>query len=69
MTVDIVVDMPQPAPVNSDPGSVGSIEVIFEDCTKGVVKYDMPDLALTNQVPIQRIVDDNVALCEALLAP
>jgi hypothetical protein len=66
VTTGGVFDMTEPAPENSDPGSVGSMEVIFESCSSGVVKYDLPGLDLMGEVPIQRIVDDNVVLCEAL---
>jgi len=64
-----IFDMTEPVPVSSDPGSVGSMEVIFENCSRGVVKYDLPGLDLMGEVPIQRIVNDNVALCEALDEP
>jgi len=71
-SLDVVVtsgglfDSEAPAPVNSGPGSVGSMEVSFESCYRGVVKYDLPALGLSGEVPIQRIVNDNVALCESL---
>ena len=61
-----IFDMAEPVPFNSEPGAVGSMEVEFESCTRGVVKYDMTDLDLKGEVPIQRIVNDNEALCEAL---
>ncbi|MHC5112444.1 MAG: hypothetical protein ACYTHJ_21505 [Planctomycetota bacterium] len=64
-----VFDMAEPRPVNSDPGAAGSMEVVFENCSRGVVKYDMPQLGLVGEIPIQRIVEDNVALCEALGDP
>lgn len=63
-----VLDMAEPQPENSEKGSVGSMEVIFENCSEGVVKYDMPGLGLVGEVPIQRVANDNVALCEALNA-
>jgi len=70
--LDIVVtkggifDMSEPEPENSDPGTVGSMEVIFKSCSGGLVKYNIPGLELMGEVPIQRIANDNVALCEAL---
>ena len=42
------------------------MEVVFESCSRGAVKYNIPGLNLMGEVPIQRISDDNVALCEAL---
>ena len=61
-----IFDMGEPKPTNSDPGAVGSMEVVFESCSKGVVKYNMPGLDLEGEVPIQRISSDNIALCEIL---
>jgi len=61
-----VFDRMQPEPVNSGPGSVGSMEVTFESCHRGVITYDLPGLGLSGEIPIQRVANDNVALCEAL---
>jgi hypothetical protein len=61
-----VFNMGEPKSDNSDPGAVGTIEVVFENCSIGVVRYDIPALSLMGQIPIQRITNDNVALCEAL---
>ena len=44
----------------------GTIELIFEDCSSGVVKYNIPSIGRTGEVPIQRVANDNVALCEEL---
>jgi hypothetical protein len=30
------------------------------------VTYEIPSLGLSGEIPIQRIVEDNVLLCEAL---
>ena len=40
--------------------------IVFTDCNTGVVTYDLPGLGLSGSIPIQRIVLDNVVLCEAL---
>ena len=61
-----IFDMSEPEPENSDPGTVGSMEVIFKSCSGGLVKYNIPGLDLMGEVPIQRIANDNVTLCEAL---
>lgn len=45
---------------------VGSISIVFNDCTTGVLSYDLPDSNLTNTMNIQRISGSNVALCEEL---
>jgi hypothetical protein len=62
-----IFDAGEPRPRNSDPGTVGSMEVVFENCSRGIVKYNIPDLGLMGEIPIQRIANDNVALCEALI--
>ena len=43
----------------------GTIEVVFEDCMKGVVKYNIPSIDIQGEVPIQRVANDNVPICEA----
>jgi len=52
---------------NTDPpGSDGTIILTFEDCSSGTVEYDMPSIGRQGIVPIQRIANDNEALCVAL---
>ena len=36
------------------------------DCANGVIEYDIPSISRKGDVPIQRIVSDNIALCEQL---
>ena len=50
------------------PGSDGTITLTFDSCRTGTVKYDIPSIDQTGTVPIQRITDDNVELCEELRA-
>jgi hypothetical protein len=51
----------------TDPtGSDGTILLTFEHCESGTVKYDITSINQTGTVPIQRVANDNVALCEAL---
>jgi hypothetical protein len=40
--------------------------VTFGDCTAGIIDYSFNDNGLAGTIPIQRIVNDNVALCEQL---
>lgn len=47
----------------------GTIQLTFENCNSGTVKYNIPSLERSGTVPIQRISNDNIALCEALLSP
>lgn len=42
------------------------MEVTFESCTKGVVIYSIPALNLAGEVPIWRIANENLAICEGL---
>jgi hypothetical protein len=48
------------------PGSDGTLLLTFENCESGTVKYDITSINQTGTVPIQRVANDNVALCEAL---
>lgn len=56
-----------PAPVTeSDPGSYGTLVIEFHDCLSATVTYDLFGIQ-AGQIPITRIVGDNVALCEILV--
>ena len=59
-----VFDAALPAPVQTP--AYGTITLVFADCSNGTLSYDFPSLGLSGQIPIQRIVPDNVPLCEAL---
>jgi len=48
------------------PGSDGTIVLTFEDCNSGTVEYDITSIEQTGTVPIERIVTDNIALCDLL---
>lgn len=50
------------------PGSDGTIILTFSSCNSGTVEYDIPSINRQGTVPIQRVVTDNIVLCEALLA-
>jgi peptidyl-prolyl cis-trans isomerase A (cyclophilin A) len=52
--------------VTDPPGSAGTITLTFSDCGSGLVEYDIISINQQGSVPIQRVVNDNVALCEAL---
>lgn len=53
-------------PANNDGMGDGTMSIEFADCTEGLVTYEIPSLNLSGEIPIQRITDDNVALCETL---
>ena len=48
------------------PGSDGTITLTFDSCNSGTVEYDILSINRQGIVPIQRVADDNIALCEAL---
>ncbi len=62
-----VFDSAEP-PAVTDPEGIGTMTVEFADCTEGLVTYEIPSLGLSGVMPVQRVVDDNVALCESLNA-
>jgi hypothetical protein len=53
-----------PEPVNDN--NYGTIMLSFEGCAAGLVEYDLPGPGVSGSVPIQRVVEDNVSLCELL---
>ena len=48
------------------PGSDGTLTLTFDSCESGTVAYVIPSINGMGIVPIQRIVEDNAPLCEAL---
>lgn len=63
-----VFDAANPA-ASTDPAGDGTLTIEFADCTEGLVTYEIDSLALSGEIPIQRIVSDNEALCEMLATP
>ena len=52
---------------HTDPvGSDGTITLSFDNCASGLVEYDIPSIDRRGSVPIQRVADDNIVVCEAL---
>jgi|GEM_PF-1138188 len=50
------------------PGSDGTILLTFDSCNSGTVEYDIPSINRKGIVPIRRVADDNIVICEALNA-
>ena len=50
------------------PGSDGTILLTFSSCNSGTVEYDITSINGHGTVPIQRVVDDNITLCELLIS-
>ena len=44
----------------------GEILLSFTSCYRGMVTYQLPGQSRQGPIPIQRVVTDNAALCEAL---
>jgi plastocyanin len=58
-----VFDSPMPQP---DPAlQVGTITITWTGCNSGALSYELPSLGLSGDIPIERIVLDNVPACEA----
>jgi len=57
-----VFDSAEPAPVQSD---YGTMEIEFIDCNNATIRYDIPSLGLSGEIPITRIAIDNVLDCLA----
>ena len=66
MTSGGLFDQPSDIERTDPPGSDGTITLTFEDCNSGTVEYDITSIEQTGTVPIQRIVTDNIALCDLL---
>lgn len=58
-----VFDSPTPVP-GSKPD--GSILLEFTGCNQGTLTYDIPSVDRQNEIAIERVALDNVALCEEL---
>ena len=59
-----VFDAAQP-PATTDPDPAGTITISWAGCNEGLLAYDLPGLGLAGDIPIERIVLDNVPACEA----
>ena len=60
-----VFDSAEP-PAVTDPEGVGVMTVEFADCREGLITYELTSPEISGQIPIQRVTEDNVALCEVL---
>ncbi len=46
----------------------GTIILTFTGCNSGTIEYNIPSIGRQGIVPIKWVTNDNIALCEALLA-
>jgi hypothetical protein len=58
-----IFDSAEPAPTSQP---YGNIVLEFSSCGRGTIKYDIHSIDWQSTVPIERIVLDNIPLCEAL---
>jgi len=68
VTTGGVFDSAVPA-TSTDQDGDGTLTLEFSGCNEGLVTYDITSLDISGEIPIERIVLDNVALCEILAAP
>ncbi len=66
MTSGGIFDTPTEIERTDPPGSDGTILLSFQNCNAGMIEYDIPAINRKGVVPIQRVADDNIVLCEAL---
>jgi hypothetical protein len=48
------------------PGSAGTIILTFTSCNSATIEYDIPSIKGQGIVPIRRVANDNIVICEAL---
>jgi len=68
MTSGGIFDTPGGVERTYPPGSDGTITLTFDSCSSGTVEYDIPSIGRQGIIPIQRIANDNIIICEALNA-
>ncbi|MEM1413086.1 MAG: hypothetical protein AAGH19_12085, partial [Pseudomonadota bacterium] len=59
-----VFDSATPAP--NTVGGQGTLVLEFSDCGAGTLSYDLPGAGVSGTIPLERVVKDNEALCDAL---
>ena len=63
-----VFDSPQPA-TTTDLDGDGTMTFEFADCTAGLMTYHITSIDQSGEIPIQRVANDNIPLCEELASP
>jgi hypothetical protein len=58
-----IFDSHDPVPTQ---GPDGTMEVKFTSCNEGTVKFNIPSVPVSGTIPITRVANDNVPVCEAL---
>ena len=52
--------------VTDPPGPDGTITLTFTDCSSSLVEYNITSINKQGSVPIKRVANDNIVLCESL---
>jgi endonuclease I len=47
-------------------GADGTITLTFENCNSAILEYDITSINRQGSIPLERVANDNIALCEAL---
>lgn len=63
-----VFDKAEPEASNDGIGD-GTLTLEFADCSEALINYAITSIGISGEIPIQRIVPDNIPLCEALTNP
>ena len=66
MTSGGIFDDPTEVDRTDPPGSDGTITLTFDSCSAGTIEYDIPSISRQGVIPIERVADDNIVICEAL---
>ncbi|MEE4174312.1 MAG: hypothetical protein V2I57_08680 [Xanthomonadales bacterium] len=66
LTAGGVFNADQPAP--AAPRPIGALDIIWFTCNRGALVYDLDEPRVSGQIPLRRVVRDNIALCETLSA-
>jgi hypothetical protein len=70
MDIDItsggIFDTPTIIEHTDPPGSDGTLLLTFDSCNSGTIEYDIPSINRYGTIPIKRVADDNIVICEAL---
>lgn len=65
MTEGGVFDSATPA-ASADPAGDGTLTLEFADCSSAIATYEITSAGLSGSIPLERIAEDNVTLCETL---
>jgi endonuclease I len=70
MNIDITsngqFDTPGEVEHTEPEGADGTITLSFENCNSAIIEYDITSIGRKGSVPIKRVANDNIALCETL---